>query len=434
MHRLPCALRLRQQQQHLFTVPQPIGRLQVPKRHFISRIRGPQGPYERPYGNCYQQTSQRPIQQQNVRFKEPIFTVRRTLSFFVYTGIILSVTVWMLKRVPFEIVEEGEQQEGEEEDDIQLPEPDENGDIWAVEDSLFLPLTGMTKMPRTFYKGSDPEWQEFVKLAKDKARQKKIMGQLIKVVEDGMKKNPQFLQLMGKEGKAGKYWLDLSFPDGPPQVYRRSGVEFGDGYIAWVDQKVEPEQYGRIMRALWPTTTFNAVVSSFKLFAQLQYVRVAKYLGIEDMTTIVLPGGMAAILDLAQEEAKNSANAPQLPGSPTAIGAHQQQRQSAGETSGEGEQAGEKDGWFRVINPKDVALARLCFQAEMLQGSKTAKRKEEAPRGAVIVQGMVEMRSPRGMMLFDVRSFYDLKEAKFVGLGVGVRNFKQVHQRPKGGP
>jgi hypothetical protein len=56
---------------------------------------------------------------------------------------------------------------GEEEDEDEEDEED-------VEPLLFLP-TGLSRpKARTFYKGSDPEWQEFMRIAKDPELRKKI--------------------------------------------------------------------------------------------------------------------------------------------------------------------------------------------------------------------------------------------------------------------
>jgi hypothetical protein len=41
------------------------------------------------------------------------------------------------------------------------------------ESGFFLPLMWPVEMERTFYKGSDPEWQEYMKFAKDKESQKR---------------------------------------------------------------------------------------------------------------------------------------------------------------------------------------------------------------------------------------------------------------------
>ena len=38
------------------------------------------------------------------------------------------------------------------------------------EDTIFIPLGFAYKLPRKFYKGTDPEWQSFIQLSRDKKR------------------------------------------------------------------------------------------------------------------------------------------------------------------------------------------------------------------------------------------------------------------------
>ena len=56
-----------------------------------------------------------------------------------------------------------EAQKSEEEDDADIPEE-------MPEDALFIPLWFARKKPKTFYKGTDPEWQSFVDFSKDRQR------------------------------------------------------------------------------------------------------------------------------------------------------------------------------------------------------------------------------------------------------------------------
>lgn len=45
--------------------------------------------------------------------------------------------------------------------------------------SIFIPFPGTTKqLPITPYRGSDPEWQEFINFSKDQAAGKKVRGGL----------------------------------------------------------------------------------------------------------------------------------------------------------------------------------------------------------------------------------------------------------------
>lgn len=54
-------------------------------------------------------------------------------------------------------------------------EEDEDGVIYLSEDEVegnFIPLQWPVQLSNKYYKGSDPEWQEFVRFSKDKDQQK----------------------------------------------------------------------------------------------------------------------------------------------------------------------------------------------------------------------------------------------------------------------
>jgi hypothetical protein len=103
-----------------------------------------------------------PARSHTVRFQPPpLFTPLRIASFLLYTSCLVGYVWYFFPELEIEVTE-GEAPESENESDF------------ADEDSLFVPLTWAKKLPRSFYKGSDPEWQEFVKVSKDKARVKKI--------------------------------------------------------------------------------------------------------------------------------------------------------------------------------------------------------------------------------------------------------------------
>lgn len=49
------------------------------------------------------------------------------------------------------------------------------------EDGLFIPFGWPKQQPRTFYKGSDPEWKEFVKFSKDTKKKEAVSSKDITV-------------------------------------------------------------------------------------------------------------------------------------------------------------------------------------------------------------------------------------------------------------
>ena len=67
----------------------------------------------------------------------------------------------------------------EDSDEAGADEEDDEDDDDAAEDVEalhFLPTGFSRQKAPTYYRGSDPEWQEFTKLSRDKARVEKIRG------------------------------------------------------------------------------------------------------------------------------------------------------------------------------------------------------------------------------------------------------------------
>lgn len=68
---------------------------------------------------------------------------------------------------------EGEGGEGgaEDEDRVEIPET-------MPEDAIFIPFGFTRQRPRSYYKGSDPEWQSFLAFSKDRDRGKAVRSEL----------------------------------------------------------------------------------------------------------------------------------------------------------------------------------------------------------------------------------------------------------------
>jgi len=87
---------------------------------------------------------------------------------------------WLLSdvEISFEILDgEEEQVDGEEVAEVSPnQEAQEIEQDLSDEDAMFIPLTWANKLPREYYKASDPEWKAFRELAKDKDKIKNISG------------------------------------------------------------------------------------------------------------------------------------------------------------------------------------------------------------------------------------------------------------------
>lgn len=157
MFQLPRTLRLRP----TLSIPSAILRdsLRVPSRRFSLR------------------SGSAPTNVQHVRFRQPsFFSPRRFATFAIYTACFGGYLYYVSPEIEVAIEEVDELEDEQDEGAMEGSEESEPQEIedWADEDSTFIPLTWSTKLPRTYYKGSDPEWQAFVQLSKDAGRQKKI--------------------------------------------------------------------------------------------------------------------------------------------------------------------------------------------------------------------------------------------------------------------
>ncbi|KAK3720868.1 hypothetical protein LTR37_003531 [Vermiconidia calcicola] len=499
MYHLPRSLTLRQAQQCIRPFNNFRSRARLPR--IQSRLKS-----EKVY---YQAATGEPVRYQSVRFKKPGLTLRRIATIGIYTGVVYGNLNLLLRYMDVEIEFLDDDEEGETEglkkgdkrrqrrkeagagagalsspdtvaastQDTETGEEQE-GDgppFYADDSSTFIPLTWSTKLPRTYYRGSDPEWQEFVKIARDKSRHKKVQDELVQIVYTGCTQHPTISRQLGRDTKVGKYWLDISFPDGPPQEYERSGIEIGEGFVAWSQQKVSQESQGRVMRALWPQAVGRSSWATVKVLAGIQWRRAKQALGLEEANPMAPEERFKTAIELAgkRRDRKEVGKAPQTEpdGRPGAV---VNRNNPAGATpSSTAGSSNTSDGSHpRASNPTspeegksiklpwlpsiplpsspstgtnintDLPIAIHVFQSTLQKswnGTSTpqpgnAVAKIEPPRGAFVVQGLVEVRGQRGRMLFDVQSAYDPKAGKYVQVQAGVRGFKRWSQAPRGGP
>lgn len=476
MHRLPQAFRLRQ--------------LHPPLRHLIRR------PQSRAQSQVFHTVNGQPIRYQAVRIKGRRFTLRKLATIGIYTGAVYAYLHFLVRymgiSVEIEMLEHGE----EEDDDADQHQDgmeaqggtgaefqDDGLPYYADETSTFIPLTWATKLPRAFYKGSDPEWQEFRSIAQDRERQKRIQTQLVDIVYQQCLKHPILAHHLGKDAKVGKYWLDLSFPDGPPQEFVRSGIEVGEGFVAWSQQRVTPETQWRLARALWPRAMAESLWATGRVLGGLQWRRLREAIGWDGADG---GGGggveaekyrhafetIAKHQQAQQQQGKRVGGAQTEPGSPPAGSGVASGGSPSGPSTSTPSQpprpapssAGSdpKRPWnlplpfpsslsnsLSTTNPTtstttnsnsnpsqppqstNLPIAVHVFQSTL---SKSWNPKQtEPPRGTFVVQGLVEIHGARARLIMDVRSCFDPKQGRYVLVNAAVRGLKRVQQAPRGG-
>ncbi|KAF2836338.1 hypothetical protein M501DRAFT_987504 [Patellaria atrata CBS 101060] len=328
-----------------------------------------------------------------------------------------------------------------EEDLEDLPDPDgrrKDGEE-EEEDTMFLPLGFTRQMPQTFYKGSDPEWQEFKKIAQDPKRFKAIKDSVTAKVKEILAQQQITPQLGDVDKIQGNSWLEIIFPDGPPPEFERPGIEFNftHGYIAYTARKVSQANKARLDQVLWPKA---AVLSTWAVSQQLfldKLKSIKRYFGLASDTDDFnqrLKQNMEAFQSGSYPGAKSQTKStPEIRGPTPAA--------TADPTASEPVKKAILASKSNLSNSKDVALpdsdmptAPRFLPFFLLNFFKEYKRPIDIPRGAVLVTGLVSVNGTFALLTLDVNAIYDPKENKTTIASIKKRSLRAKQQRPKGGP
>ncbi|KAK4890572.1 hypothetical protein LTR27_010734 [Elasticomyces elasticus] len=417
-----------------------------------------------------------PVRTQTVRFTSPpFFTRRRTLIWAVYAGVGYLYLNLFIKFFEIEIavLDDEDGTTAEKEDGVEITaEEEESGIFYADESSTFVPFTWPKPLPRTFYKGSDPEWKEFIKVAQNKPRHKDLQSELVRLVFSGSIKHPTVSAALGPNPKVGKYWLDISFPDAPPPEYVRTGVEVGEGYVAWSKQKVSQENRFRWARVVWPEAAARSLWVGGKTLFNVEFRRAKQALGWEarDPNSVEEKYRMAVQMMEKREMAKQQQRQSPRGGRTAQVGEGGAPPRNDGGGAMDGEGAGAlvttppgtaaapsptdphpsltppsspsppppdpNAKWWQIPTPPipEAIPIALHVATATLSKSWMPQKPLEPPRGSFVVQGLVEVKGERGRVMFDVQSAYDPKENKYVAVQASVRGVKRWRQSPRGGP
>ncbi|KAJ4345730.1 uncharacterized protein N0V89_011865 [Didymosphaeria variabile] len=393
------------------------------------------------------------IRIQRVRIQKRFFSTSRLVGFAVVTVGIWKLVDWLNEPVEVEDDEELQQHrrvrrrpipgQGVNENDNGGREiTDEEEDEWEDEDEedeeennavLFFPTGFSRPRPRTFYRGSDPEWQTFTRLAPDRERMEKIRGELVTLVRDFAVKNPRTALFLGKvDPTKGAIWIEFKFPDGPPLEYERPGFELTEELtFRRATQLVDPLHHKKLANVLMPTTVANSVYSDMKRRMYSSWLDLRKYAGFEvkestvqNMFRGIPPSPITPI------SPKQTPTAPSTPATPAPADAEKQVQPPS--VSSPTNPALDKLG-ISLPDPNQVPTMNLAYFRLMLMKNRKPMN-IEPPRGTFVVSGLVEIIGEKAKATLDVTAVYDPNAAKYVMLNAKLRTMTQYKQHPMGGP
>ncbi|KAF2650216.1 hypothetical protein K491DRAFT_707704 [Lophiostoma macrostomum CBS 122681] len=402
---------------------------------------------------------------QRVRVKHPLLSRRRLLTAAVVWTAFYGLVRWLDGEDEDEEQEEAESKKrraqlrriahqkdanSDDEDAVGAADGGDGGPIDEEEDeedeegeALFFLPTGFSRpKPRTFWKGSDPEWQEFRRIAQDKERVVRIRGELTSTVRDVIGRHPHLKRALGTvDPKKGRVWLELVFPDGPPPEFERPGIEITEDLeVRSSTRPVHMVAHQRLQRLLVPLPVAHSLYVDGKSRAWTSWQDFRTYIGWESDATkkqqalkkiLATPGlpspptSPSASSTPAPNEKSHANEAPQQPVAPTSS----PQKEPA--------TSGEQNAAFHRFLPSlpstgDMTLNLSAFHQTFRRYNKGPPR--NIPRGALQVSGLIEVIGNKGKMDIDVRAIYDPKDGQYKAVDMTPRNFKEHRQRPRGGP
>lgn len=329
-----------------------------------------------------------------------------------------------------------------------IPEEDDEEEE-EEEAILFLP-TGLSRpKPQRFYKGSDPEWQEFVRIAPDRQRMERVRGELVALIHEMAVRQPQFALRLGKiSPTAGASWIEFKFPDGPPIEFERPGIELTeDGTIRRSTRPVNELAHHRLTNTLMPTAVAKSLYLDTKRKIGRTWSEFKTYMGYEDKSkpnfqSMIIQFPPPQLGTTSQQPTPTSPSTTEPTSSPTpSIPDNAPQSPTSSSPPSEKEPASPSPDdpvyeRFGLVLPKPTALTLdlSTFRQSFHKEQRQIIRKLQPPRGTFLVSGLVEIIGERAKMTLDVIGAYDPKKGRYVMVKAQVRSVTQYRQDPKGGP
>ncbi|KAI9850854.1 MAG: hypothetical protein M1838_004923 [Thelocarpon superellum] len=308
-----------------------------------------------------------------------------------------------------------------------------------TEDETFLPLGWARPMPSEPYKGTDPEWQEFVKFSRDRERGARVRHELADMVALALSKKKTFLQACGTPLKVRKYWLDFDFPNVPPPEFVRPGILITNDYVAWAWQPVSARDYSRVRHALWPHSMLSSLWASSNAVVQHNVDRIKGALGVKPtgkpsprtpagLPVSVLPHSRVGPHDTAANAATESATSKASVGATSPGAASDAVAPTSWPSTPRSDLLPPLPGVPRPTTSESMDVALTAFRRNLARTWRPPR--EYPPRGSFTVTGLVEVAGPDAMLTLDVRAAYDPRTSRWESLGIGIRRVQYRKQGP----
>ncbi|KAI9840249.1 MAG: hypothetical protein M1837_001832 [Sclerophora amabilis] len=393
---------------------------------------------------------------QRIRFVQPLFTKRRAFNTALYGAAFLYGSV-IFPAIALTLLEDDDDEQShqtvaksthvheKEDGGNRVTSSGEPPDLLTIEgsddDTVFIPLGLVYKTRQKPYKGSDPEWQEYIRFSQDSQNYKRLQSELAGIVGHAVSKNSRLHRSLGNPVKVRQSWLDIQFPYAPPPQYERSGLEINDAGFAWTTRTVTLQNYARLRRTLFPRSISYSFLAFFNVLWSSQVDSFKKIWGSKssnghDISTII-----GDPEDMKQGNPKQR----QLQQDVNAFSDHSSSARDPPGSNSRGYSPQANFPNIQSLTSKNGALTPnppLPQSSGQLNSAIGAFKQTFAstwsplhfdiPRGSILVSGLVEINGSRAMSSVDVTAAYNPKTRQWAAVSIRLRSFREKTQKPKG--
>ncbi|XDG08959.1 hypothetical protein ABKA04_008574 [Annulohypoxylon sp. FPYF3050] len=143
----------------------------------------------------------------------------------------------------------------------------------------FFPIPFTTRVVESPpYRGSDPEWQAFIRVNNDRELLRSIQDSLAALVVKTATRSSILVQRCGKDMSLNKYWLNIVYPARPPPTFVQKGISIGDE-VAITEEPIDTTAALWVRRALYPYPVTVSLWSFAGALVKQNALHVAKAFG-----------------------------------------------------------------------------------------------------------------------------------------------------------
>ncbi|KAF2403717.1 hypothetical protein EJ06DRAFT_527321 [Trichodelitschia bisporula] len=309
-----------------------------------------------------------------------------------------------------------------------------------TDDVLFIPLGWPKLREKTFYKGSDPEWQEFIKFSRNREKHKDVAQRLTAITRNMYARHPNSRQIFGSVNlRAGRFWLDMRFPAGPPRDYEVNGIGITDDAIFFGTKTISQEDYRRMRSSFIPSAALSASWATAKNQFSLQASRMKSFFesAVRQTAGTDTNDGASRTVEPQQSSMTRgaaSASAPHRRGTPVAEKGGVTTPAADTAHSRTGTQQSKPDGAkipdFPSQQPGGTGSVLSTFVKALSNDRRRARM--DPPRGTVVITGLVEVVGTKAKVIVDVFAAYDPVSDEYVNCHWAIKSVVPRTQSPRG--